>query len=269
MPQTFYIVSHPIAPFPATEIASLAAKNIRAAIKGSKVLQFPLVDGGEGTIEQLITSTLGSFLEVEATSASGEQVIVPLGFAGEGGSIGVIEMRAIAEAPSANSQKQTKKNRLGFSGTTFGIGELITDALDEGAFSVILGWDEPLARDAGFGMAQALGVKFLDAGGKELDFKSESPTIKTRMLGSPPHTCVLSTHRILDTIWYLEFWRLGFLPLLFLRLQRCDDVEILKRTGVAFHDAARGDLFQDAAHDFSAARLRQTRGETHVVRTCE
>jgi glycerate kinase len=178
VPQNFYVVSHPIAPFPATEIASLAAKNLRAAIKGSKVMQFPLVDGGEGTIEQLITSSLGSFLEVEATSASGEQLIVPLGFAGEGGSIGVIEMRAIAEAPQANAlkgAKQTKKNRLGFSGTTFGIGELIADALDEGAFSVILGWDEPLAKDAGFGMAQALGVKFLDSAGKELDFKSETP----------------------------------------------------------------------------------------------
>ncbi|MDP4237589.1 MAG: glycerate kinase, partial [Bacteroidota bacterium] len=140
-----------------------------------KVMQFPLVEGGEGTIEQLITSTLGSFLEVEATSASGEQLIVPLGFAGEGGSIGVIEMRAIAEAPAVAAPKPTKKNRLGFSGTTFGIGELIADALDEGAFSVILGWDEPLAKDAGFGMAQALGVKFLDAAGKQLDFKSETP----------------------------------------------------------------------------------------------
>ncbi len=178
MPQNFFVVSHPVAPFPATEVASLAAKNLRAQIKGSKVIQFPLVDGGEGTIEQLITSSLGSFLEVEATSATGEQLIVPLGFAGEGGSIGVIEMRAIAEAPQSNvlnTQKQTKKNRLGFSGTTFGIGELIADALDEGAFSVILGWDEPLAKDAGLGMAQALGVKFLDSAGKELDFKSETP----------------------------------------------------------------------------------------------
>ncbi len=178
MTQNFYIVSHPIVPFPATEVASLAAKNIRAAIKGSKVMQFPLVDGGEGTMEQLITATLGSFLEVEATSASGEQLIVPLGFGGEGGSIGVIEMRAIAEVPSANSitaQKQTKKNRIGFSGTTFGIGELIADALDEGAFSVILGWDEPLAKDAGFGMAQAFGVRFLDAKGEELNFKTETP----------------------------------------------------------------------------------------------
>jgi glycerate kinase len=176
--QNFYIVSLPVAPFPATEVASLAARNLRAQIKGSKVLQYPLVDGGEGTIEQLITSSLGSFLEVEATSASGEQVIVPLGFAGEGGSIGVIEMRAIAAAPPAGSlgtQNQGAKKRLGFSGTTFGIGELIADALDEGAFSVILGWDEPLAKDAGFGMAQALGAKFLDAGGKELDFKTETP----------------------------------------------------------------------------------------------
>jgi glycerate kinase len=74
-----------------------------------------------------------------------------------------------------NVQNHAKKNRLGFSGTTFGIGELISDALDEGAFSVILGWDEPLAKDAGFGMAQAMGVKFLDASGNQLDFKLGTP----------------------------------------------------------------------------------------------
>ena len=111
MTQNFYVVSHPIAPFPATEVASLAAKNLRAQIKGSKVMQFPLVDGGEGTIEQLITSSLGSFLEVEATSASGEQLIVPLGFAGEGGSIGVIEMRAIAEAPPRMRNELAEANK--------------------------------------------------------------------------------------------------------------------------------------------------------------
>jgi glycerate kinase len=177
MHQNFYIVSLPLPPFPATEVASLAAKNLRAMMKGSKVMQFPLVDGGEGTMEQLITSTLGSFLEVEATSANGEQVIVPLGFAGEAGSIGVIEMRAIAEAPNSNTlvQSHSKKNQIGFSGTTFGIGELITDALDEGAHSIILGWDEPLAKDAGFGMAQAIGVKFLDSAGNELDFRTATP----------------------------------------------------------------------------------------------
>ena len=57
---------------------------------------------------------------------------------------------------------------------------MITDALDEGAFSFFLGWDEPLAKDAGFGMAQALGVKFLDATGIELDFKTETPLAKVQ-----------------------------------------------------------------------------------------
>lgn len=146
-------------------------------MKGSKVHQFPLVDGGEGTMSQVVGATLGSFLEVEATSASGEQVIVPLGFCGEDGSIGVIEMRAIAETPSKASLggQHVKKNQIGFSGTTFGIGELITDALDEGAHSVILAWDEPLAKDAGFGMVQSTGVKFLNARGEELDFRKETP----------------------------------------------------------------------------------------------
>ena len=52
-------------------------------------------------------------------------------------------MRRVAESPTGI-------------GTTFGVGELVLDALDEGAFSIILGHDEPLAADAGLGAAQAL-----------------------------------------------------------------------------------------------------------------
>lgn len=168
----YYIATRQLSGLPAAEVASIAARTIRSMQKNAKTAQFPLVSGGEGTTEQLVTATLGSFLEVEVTGADGEQMIVPIGFAGDGGTIGIIEMRQVA--PELSERKATKKKRQ-FTGTTFGVGELIQDVLDEGAFSVILGWEEPLAGDAGFGLAQALGFKFLDAQGKPLDFRTDTP----------------------------------------------------------------------------------------------
>lgn len=171
------------------EIASIATKGLRAQDRKAKVKQYPLTDGGEGTIEHIVTSSLGSFLEVEATGTDGEQLIVPLGFSGENGSIGIVEMKLIAAEQDQTLKRPTKRGKgLKFVGTTYGIGELIQDSLDEGAFSIILGWDEPLARDAGFGMAQALGIKFFDKDSKELDFKKETPIheVKSIDLSSRP-----------------------------------------------------------------------------------
>lgn len=177
MQEKYYIVSAPLGNLSATEVTNIAARALRTADRKAKVTQYPLVDGGEGTIEHLVTATLGSFLEVEATGATGEQIIVPLGFAGESGNIGVIEMGAIAREKTIpeTKKKSSKTKEIKFTGTTYGVGELIRDSIDEGANSVLLGWEEPLARDAGFGMAQAMGIKFFDEKKNELDFRSETP----------------------------------------------------------------------------------------------
>ncbi len=174
MQQPLWIVTRSFAGFSSGELASLASQHLRRAFKTSKVYQYPLVSGERGTLEQLVTATLGSFLEVEATAATGEQLIVPIGFAGDNGAAGVIELMQIAERP-AEKKRPSKSKEFDHWGSTYGVGELIRDVLDEGAHSVLLGWEEPLARDAGFGMAQAIGVKFLDKNGKELDFKSSTP----------------------------------------------------------------------------------------------
>ena len=177
MQQPLLIITRKCSAFSPGEISSLAAKQIRATFKTTKVQQYPLVSGEAGTIDQLVTATLGSFLEVEATSASDEQLIVPIGFAGDQGTVGVIEMSQISRRPDhpVASGKVGKIKGFDFWGTTFGVGELIQDVLDEGAHSIFLGWEEPLARDAGFGMAQAIGVSFLDKNGKQLDFKKATP----------------------------------------------------------------------------------------------
>jgi hypothetical protein len=96
---------------------------------------------------------------VEAKDARGKDIVVPMGFAGEDGKLAIIEMSRVARVPNP-----------GDPGTTAGIGELIQDALDEGAFSILLGLEEPLACDAGLGAAAALGVRFYDANDNEINF---------------------------------------------------------------------------------------------------
>ncbi|HEY3875386.1 MAG TPA: glycerate kinase, partial [Candidatus Kapabacteria bacterium] len=154
----------------ATDAASLLARLVRSsdpALAADRIVQLPLVDGGAGTIDFLVTHSLGSFLEVEAHNARGEDAVVPLGFAGEDGKLAVIEMARAAGVPT-----------LGTAGTTAGIGELIQDALDEGAFSIVLGHEEALARDAGLGAAQALGVCFFDVSGNPLDLAKPSVSLE-------------------------------------------------------------------------------------------
>ncbi|MEO6941205.1 MAG: glycerate kinase [Candidatus Kapaibacterium sp.] len=175
----FIVTESPVQGLSAMETASIVARGVRTVekeIKTENLVQLPLIDGGTGTLEQLVTLTLGSFLEVEATNAEGEDAIIPLGFVSEGGRMAAIEMKAVSclSTPSdTNSAECT--------GTTYGVGELIRDAVDEGAFSVILGWDEPLARDAGLGIAAAIGVKFYDAKEAELDLKKVTPDLLSRI----------------------------------------------------------------------------------------
>jgi Glycerate kinase family len=167
-------------PFPglwdSNEAAALSARFIRAAdrsIGTSDIVTLPWLDGSSGTIDFLVTHSLGSFLEVEATGATGEEIIVPIGFAGEDGKLAVIEMARVASIANNAPNGQL--------GTTAGIGELVQDALDEGAFSVLLCHEEPLARDAGFGAGAALGVRFFDAQDNEVTFSHSVSTLANIM----------------------------------------------------------------------------------------
>lgn len=170
----YLIATQPLPGIPASEAASVIARALRSAdrkLKSEHILQAPLIDGSEGTLEHLVTYTLGSFLEVEATDGSGEQAIVPFGLVGDDNQMAFISLRTVAPAPNAESVKKrrTKAPGVPTNGTTYGIGELMRDGLDEGARSILLGWEEPLAKDAGLGIAAALGVKFFDKDDKELD----------------------------------------------------------------------------------------------------
>ncbi|HAP32513.1 MAG TPA: glycerate kinase [Firmicutes bacterium] len=122
----------------------------------------PLSDGGEGLVNVLVGATGGELLYERVTGPLGEAVDACWGVLGDG-KTGVIEMAA---ASGLTLVPAGRRNPL--LTTTYGTGELIRAALHRGCTKLIIGIGGSATNDGGMGMAQALGVKFLDAQGKNL-----------------------------------------------------------------------------------------------------
>lgn len=124
----------------------------------------PMADGGEGTVQSLVDATGGTLLEATVTGPLGTPVHAQYGMLGDG-CTAVIEMAAASGIGYVD--ETTRDPRIT---TTYGVGELILDALGYGATAFILGLGGSATNDGGAGMAQALGAHLLDAQGNELPF---------------------------------------------------------------------------------------------------
>lgn len=149
---------------------SLTAQEAAEAIKDGFIKVFPnaeyvlvpMADGGEGTVQSLVDATHGKLLEKEVTGPLGTKVLAKYGILGDK-ITGVIEM---AQASGISYVNKDTKNPL--ITTTYGTGELIKTCLDKGVKQIIIGIGGSATNDGGAGLAEALGVKFLDKNGKEL-----------------------------------------------------------------------------------------------------
>ena len=141
--------------------AAMACGVLRAAPDADGVL-VPMADGGEGTVEALVAATGGRTLEAAVTGPLSDPIQASYGLLGDGRTA-VIEMAAASGLPLVPAGR---RNPLVT--TTFGTGELIRHALDQGARRIVLGIGGSATNDCGAGMAQALGVSLLDAEGREL-----------------------------------------------------------------------------------------------------
>lgn len=119
----------------------------------------PMADGGEGTVQSLVDATQGRIERVSVTGPLGECVRAFFGVSGDG-KTAFIEMSA---ASGLHLVPVAQRNPL--TTTSYGTGELIKAALDQGAKHIILGLGGSATNDAGAGMLQALGVRFLDERG--------------------------------------------------------------------------------------------------------
>ena len=145
----------------AMEAAEAIGKGIKKAARDAEMLLVPVADGGEGTMDSLVAATGGRKADVTVTGPLLEPVQAAYGILGDGKTC-VIEM---ASASGICLVDREKLNPL--QATTYGTGELIRRALDDGLRKFILAIGGSATNDGGIGMLQALGLKVTLGSGKD------------------------------------------------------------------------------------------------------
>ncbi|MEO3990664.1 glycerate kinase [Pseudocitrobacter cyperus] len=141
----------------ALEVASAIERGFREIYPEADYHKLPVADGGEGTVEAMVTATQGRIVEIDVTGPQGDTVQGFYGLSGDGRSA-FIEMAAASGLELVPADK-----RCPLTTTSWGTGELIRHALDAGVKHIIIGLGGSATNDGGAGMVQALGVKLLTA----------------------------------------------------------------------------------------------------------
>lgn len=139
----------------AIEVCNIMKLSIKNLYKDANIISVPVADGGEGTVDAFLYALGGEKKSIWVSDAFNEQKILAH-YAMLKDDIAVIEMAACAGLPLVKNRLEPDKT------TTFGVGELIIDAVNSGAKKIILGLGGSATNDGGCGMASALGVKFKD-----------------------------------------------------------------------------------------------------------
>lgn len=139
----------------AIEVCNIMKSSIKKLYKDANIISVPVADGGEGTVDAFLYALGGEKKSVWVSDAFNEQKILAH-YAMLKNDIAVIEMATCAGLPLVKNRLEPDKT------TTFGVGELIIDAINSGAKKIILGLGGSATNDGGCGMAAALGVKFKD-----------------------------------------------------------------------------------------------------------
>ncbi len=130
---------------------------------GSDVTIIPLADGGEGTVDALSYCLSGEIIEIVITGPLGEPVKAKYYLLDN--KTAIIEM---AEASGITLVPEDRRNPLHT--TTYGVGEIIKDAIKRGSRNFIIGIGGSATNDGGTGMLSALGFEFTDANGNKIPF---------------------------------------------------------------------------------------------------
>ncbi len=147
----------------ASEVCDCMEKGILEAAPDCQIAKVPLADGGEGTVDALVTATQGKRYHTNVSGPLGESVRAQWGILGNKNTA-VIEMAQASGLPLVPVPKRNPRFT-----TTYGTGELILQAIDRGCREIIMGIGGSATTDCGCGMAQALGVKFYDQNDQLID----------------------------------------------------------------------------------------------------
>lgn len=140
------------------------AEGIRRVNADAKTIISPLADGGEGTVDAIIAGAGGELVEVTVHNPVGNLIKSCYGIISHT-KTAIIEMAAASGITLID-----EKDRNPLNTTTYGVGELILDAISRGCHKFIIGIGGSATNDGGIGMLQALGYEFLDKNGKQVAF---------------------------------------------------------------------------------------------------
>ena len=144
------------------DVAQNVEKAIREVYPLCDVLKVNVADGGEGTMEALQQTLGGVRVSLVVKDPLGREIEATYVILNDG-ITAVVEMSAASGLPLLKSDE---RNPLKTS--TYGTGQLICDALDRGCRKILVGIGGSATNDAGMGMLQALGFRFFDAQGNQL-----------------------------------------------------------------------------------------------------
>jgi glycerate kinase len=147
---------------PAAEVCRALESGIRTAMPTAQTRICPLADGGEGTFEALSSALGMQTVEIPAHDALLRPIIAAYGRSTDG------QTAFIELAKTAGLQLLRPDERNPLFTSTFGVGQQIRHALEQGAKQIILAIGGSATNDAGIGMAAALGWRFVDDTGAEL-----------------------------------------------------------------------------------------------------
>lgn len=148
----------------ALEVAEAVETGFKKVFPNWEYVKIPMADGGEGTVQSLVDATDGFIKEVEVLDPLGRKIEASYGISGDGKQA-IIEM---ATASGLELLKQSERDAM--QATSWGLGDLICSALDEGVERILIGIGGSATNDAGAGMIQRLGGKLLDAEGKQIPY---------------------------------------------------------------------------------------------------
>jgi glycerate 2-kinase len=143
----------------APEVARHIGAGLRRARPDVAVLELPVADGGDGTVDAAVAAGFDR-VRVRVTGPTGEPVTASYAVRGDVAVVELAEASGLRSLPGGRSQPLTATSR--------GTGELIGDAVRRGVRRVVLGLGGSACTDGGTGMAAALGARLLDADGREL-----------------------------------------------------------------------------------------------------
>jgi glycerate kinase len=146
----------------APEVAHSIGRGVRQVFHDAELVLLPVADGGEGTVRALVESSGGRTVTSQVLDPLEKPVNATWGLLGNG-DVAVVEMAAASGLPLLRREERNPMRT-----TSYGTGELIRHALDHGIRKLIVGIGGSATNDGGAGMAEALGVRFLDAQGKPL-----------------------------------------------------------------------------------------------------